>query len=134
MSDDRATGAHLRDFGASVRLPIAIGGANAVNGRYGRVDLDREAKAVRADGARIQRDGSLGEAGANPRVAVYVAACERIDKLSAAEVVDIVRQGLDTAAGNSVAVRDLARDVLWRHAGMLKHRGLREEVGRLAQR
>ncbi len=82
------------------------------------IDLNREAEAVRADGARMQDEGCLGEAGASPQVAAYVAATERVENLSAIEVVEIVRQGLDAdvAAGNSAAVRTIARDVLLKHA------------------
>jgi len=66
----------------------------------------------------MQRDGCLGEAGAVPHVAAYVAASERVENLSAGEVIDIVRQGLDAdvAANNLSAVRDLARDVLLKRA------------------
>lgn len=82
------------------------------------IDLNREAQAVRADGARMQGEEWLGDAAAPAHVAAYVAASERVDGLSVGEVVEIVRQGLnlDVAAANSAAVRDLARDVLLRRA------------------
>lgn len=66
----------------------------------------------------MQGEGCLGEAGASPQVAAYVAASERVENLSAVEVVDIIRQGLDAevAAGNPAAVRDIARDVLLKRA------------------
>jgi len=78
------------------------------------IDLNREAEAVQADGARLQGEGWLSEASAPSQVAAYVAASERVEALSPGEVVDIVKQGLDVdvAEGNSAAVRDLARDVL----------------------
>jgi len=82
------------------------------------IDLNREAEAVKADGARMQGEGWLGDTSAPSQVAAYVAASERVESLSPGEVVDIVRQGLDAdvAASNSTAVRDLARDVLLKRA------------------
>jgi hypothetical protein len=82
------------------------------------IDLNREAEAVRADGARLQGEGWLGDTSSPSRVAEYVAASELVERLSPGEVVEIVRQGLDAdvAAENSAAVRDLARDVLLKRA------------------
>lgn len=54
------------------------------------IDLDREAAAVRADGARVQGEGWLSDASAPAQVAAYVAASERVDALSTG-VVDIGR-------------------------------------------
>ena len=82
------------------------------------IDLDREAAAVKADGERMQGENWLADSGAPAQVAVYVAASELVDTLSAGEVFEIVRQGfdVDVAAGNDSAVRDLARDVLLKRA------------------
>jgi hypothetical protein len=82
------------------------------------IDLNREAEAVRADGARLQGEGWLNDTSEPSQVAAYVAASERVESLSSSEVVDIVKQGLDAdvAAGNATAVRDIARDVLLKRA------------------
>lgn len=82
------------------------------------IDLDREAAAVKADGERMQGEGWLADSGAPAQVAAYVAASELVDNLSAGEVVEIVRRGLDVdvASGNDSAVRELARDVLLKRA------------------
>jgi hypothetical protein len=82
------------------------------------IDLNQEAEVVKADGARLQGEGWLGDTTDPSQVAAYVAASERVESLTPGEVVDIVRQGLDAdvAAGNSTAVRDLARDVLLKRA------------------
>jgi len=56
------------------------------------IDLNREAQAVKADGARMQGEGWLGDTSAPSQVAAYV------------------------AASNTTAVRDLARDVLLKRA------------------
>ncbi len=82
------------------------------------IDLRREAERVRADGVRLQGEDWLADTSSPAQVATYVAASERVDSLSPADVVEIVRQGLeyDVAAGNSAAVRDLARDVLLKRA------------------
>lgn len=82
------------------------------------IDLNREAEAVKADGARLQGEGWLGDTSAPSQVAAYVAASEHVESLSPGDVVEIVRQGLDldVAEGNSSAVRDLARDVLLKRA------------------
>ena len=82
------------------------------------IDLNREAEVVRADGARLQTEGWLGDTSSPSRVAEYVAASELVERLSPGEVVEIVRQGLDAdvAAESSAAVRELARDVLLERA------------------
>ena len=82
------------------------------------IDLNQEAEAVRADGARLQGEGWLSDTSAPSQVAAYVAASERVEDLSPSEVVDIVKQGLDAdvAAGDAAAVRDIARDVLLKRA------------------
>ena len=82
------------------------------------IDLSREAERVKADGARLQGEDWLADTSSPSQVAAYVAASERVESLSPGDVVEIVRQGLDidVAAGNSAAVRDLARDVLLKHA------------------
>jgi len=82
------------------------------------IDLDREAAAVKADGERMQGENWLADSGAPAQVAVYVAASEFVDTLSAGEIVEFVRQGLDVevAAVNDAAVRALARDVLLKRA------------------
>ena len=81
-------------------------------------DLNREAEAVRGDGARPHGEGWLGDTSSPSRVAEYVAASELVERLSLGEVVDIVRQGLDAdvATESSAAVRELARDVLLKRA------------------
>jgi len=73
---------------------------------------------VRANGARLQGQGWLGDTCAPSQVAAYVAASERVEALTPSEVVDIVKQGLDVAvaAGNGAAGRDLSRDVLLKRA------------------
>ena len=82
------------------------------------IDLDREAEAVRADGARLQGECWLGDTSSPSRVAEYVAASELVERLSPGEVIEIVRQGLDVdvAAENSAAVSELAQDVLLKRA------------------
>ena len=82
------------------------------------IDLNREAEAVRADGARLQTEGWLGDTSSPSRVAEYVAASELVERLSPGEVVEIVRQGLDAdvAAESSAAVRELVQDVLLKRA------------------
>lgn len=81
-------------------------------------DLGSAVQSIRADSARLQDEGWLGDAAAPARVAAYVAASEHIEKLTAGEVVAIVREGLDpeVAEANGPAVRGLARDVLLRLA------------------
>jgi hypothetical protein len=78
------------------------------------IDLNREAENVRAEGAKLAGEGWLSDSASPSQVAAYVAASERVESLSAGDVVDIVRQGLDVdvASGNASAVRGLARDVL----------------------
>ena len=87
------------------------------------IDLNREAEAVRADGARLQGEGWLGDTPSPARVAEYVAASELVERLSPGDLVEIVRQGLDAdvAAESSAAVRELARDVLLKRAGLTPH-------------
>ena len=82
------------------------------------IDLNREAEVVRADGARLQTEGWLGDTSSPSRVAEYVAASELVERLSPGEVVEIVRQGLDAdvAAESSAAVRELVQDVLLKRA------------------
>lgn len=78
------------------------------------IDLNREAGKVRAKGAKLAGEGWLSDSASPGQVAAYVAASEHVEALSAGEVVEIVRQGLDVdvASDNAAAVRDLARDVL----------------------
>ena len=82
------------------------------------IDLNREAEDVRADGARLQGEGWLGDTSSPSRVAEYVAASDLVERLSPGEVVEIVRQGLDAdvAAESSAAVRELVQDVLLKRA------------------
>ena len=82
------------------------------------IDLNREAENVRAEGAKLAGEGWLSDSASPRQVAAYVAASEHVESLSAGDVVEIVRQGLDVevAGDNASAVRDLARDVLLKHA------------------
>jgi len=82
------------------------------------IDLNREAENIRAEAAKLAGQGWLSDSASPGQVGAYVAASEHVDALSAGEVVEIVRQGLDVdvASGNASAVRDLARDVLLKHA------------------
>lgn len=82
------------------------------------IDLKREAESIRVEGAKLAGEGWLSDSDAPVQVAAYVAASERVESLSAREVVEIVRQGLDVdvASDNASAVRDLARDVLLKRA------------------
>lgn len=78
------------------------------------IDLNREAEKVRAQGAKLAREGWLSDSAAPSQVAAYIAASDRVDSLSIDDVVQIVRQGLDVdlASRNAAAVSGLARDVL----------------------
>jgi len=82
------------------------------------IDLNREAENVRAEGAKLAGEGWLSDSASPGQVAAYVAASEHVETLSAGDVVEIVRQGLDVevAGDNASAVRDLARDVLLKRA------------------
>jgi len=82
------------------------------------IDLNREAQSIRAEGAKLAHEGWISDSAAPGQVAAYVAASEHVESLSAGEVVEIVRQGLDVdvASGNASAVRGLARDVLLKRA------------------
>ncbi len=82
------------------------------------IDLNREAEDVRAEGAKLAGEGWLSDSASPGQVAAYVAASEHVEALSAGDVVEIVRQGLDVevAGDNASAVRDLARDVLLKRA------------------
>ncbi len=82
------------------------------------IDLNREAENIRAEGAKLAHEGWISDSASPSQVATYVAASEHVESLSAGEVVEIVRQGLDVdvASGNASAVRGLARDVLLKRA------------------
>jgi hypothetical protein len=82
------------------------------------IDLNREAESIRAEGAKLAGEGWLSDSASPSQVATYVAASERVESLSAGDVVEIVRQGLDVdvASDNVSAVRGLARDVLLKRA------------------
>lgn len=83
------------------------------------MDLDEVAERVRAAGAQLQRQGWIQDCEAPAAVADYIAASEYIDRLSGAEIVDIVRQGLalDTMMAawekhHKDLLRFLAREVI----------------------
>ncbi len=82
------------------------------------IDLDREAEDVHVEGAKLAGEGWLCDGASPGQVAAYVAASEHVETLSAGDVIETVRQGLDVevAGDNASAVRDLARDVLLKRA------------------
>lgn len=82
------------------------------------IDLNSEAESIRIEGAKLAGEGWVSDSASPGQVAAYVAASEHVESLSAGDVVDIVRQGLDVdvASDNASAVRDLARDVLLKRA------------------